>query len=620
MKQRGALKFLLFLWGTLFCLQVGRVGFMPLDQSIVFDGAWRLLCGQIPYRDFGTPDSLTPMVLQAGLFKAFGVSWLGYCLHAAVFNGLFCCLVFELLLALGSGYVAALLYGAVSGVVYYPPFGTPYREQHAFFFALLAILMAVVAANRRESWKTDLLWLGFPFAVALAYFSKQVPTVFIVPVVLLYLVLRGRGRVVRALTFSGLGAILVAVTVVLVAWAGRMEWKWIRLYFFELPAVVGADRLKTFSDPSQVLVNLVINKAFSRWTDPGVNVLLLCGLSVPVWYAFVSRCFQIRQGKRLALLLSTTLVFLPLAGGGLFAAYWWGDALPFLEIGLGMAVLTPCGLYVALAQNATARRVRRCLHRSFPEAILALGMTWTCLVFALLSWQQYDNSVALVFCGLGIGQVVVTRLAETLQGRLAGSASFRKTLRYVMGVLPWAFAALAVVQAERFHERVNVTRSVQDFEVQPSRELSGSVVSPALAFLVLDVPEFVRSGRPTPEWADSVRQTLGFLEERAGNFVLIGDSSILYALSGRPSVSPSLWFHPGLTIPPAGSSAFDQYQHLFVQNMNRYGVRFVVMEGERTWVETRLSSFPVLEEFVQRHRVGSSQFGAFTILELSDVR
>ena len=50
--------------------------------------------------------------------------------------------------------------------------------------------------------------------------------------------------------------------------------------------------------------------------------------------------------------------------------------------------------------------------------------------------------------------------------------------------------------------------------------------------------------------------------------------------------------------------------------MDRYAVRFVVLEGERTWVDTRLSSFPVLKEVVARRRVGEYRFGHFVIIEL----
>ena len=41
-------------------LYFGRRGFLPLDQSIVFDGGWRILNGQLPFRDFTAPSAIVP--------------------------------------------------------------------------------------------------------------------------------------------------------------------------------------------------------------------------------------------------------------------------------------------------------------------------------------------------------------------------------------------------------------------------------------------------------------------------------------------------------------------------------------------------------------------------------
>ena len=65
----------------------GFEGYMPLDQSIVWDGAWRVLQGQVPAIDFALPAGLTPILIQAGIFKIAGVAWAGYVAHAALANG-----------------------------------------------------------------------------------------------------------------------------------------------------------------------------------------------------------------------------------------------------------------------------------------------------------------------------------------------------------------------------------------------------------------------------------------------------------------------------------------------------------------------------------------------------
>jgi len=607
----------LFCWGCALCLSTGRIGFMPLDQSIVFDGAWRLLSGQVPFRDFTTPDGLTPIVLQALFFRALDVTWFAYCLHAAVFNGLFCCMAYGLLRGIGAPRAAALLYGALSGVVFYPPFGTPFRDQHAFFFSLLVILVSVAATNRPRSSEATFLWLLLPFALAMGYLSKQIPTVFVVPVVVAYLVLADREHIAGAMKWIGVGTVLVVATLFLLAWTAGVNWELVRLYLFDLPAETGRERLGLFENPRSLFINLLVNRGYSRTSDPGFSAFLVVGLLVPAWYASLANGFRrMKRPLRRILLTSSTVLLLVAGMGGLVLADRWGYAWRLQEIGLGLTLLTVSGIALAFGQGETIRNVRESLHRSFPALFLAAGMSLISVAFALFSSQGYENTLSLVFAALGVAQVCLMRLATTVTRQVGGPGRAWKISHRLIKALPWSLALLAIFQAQDFHRTVNVGRTVHEFQAPPSRDLGGSMVSPALDFLVWAVPGPARHGLSPIDHAESVRKTLAFFEERKGNFLLIGDTSILYALARRPSVPPSLWFHPGLTIPPEGSGAFERYERRLLEHMDRYAVRFVVLEGERTWVETRLSSFPALEEVVARRRVGEYRFGHFAIIEL----
>jgi hypothetical protein len=156
---------------------------MPLDQSIVFDGGWRILNGQTPFRDFTTPAGLVPIALQALFFKGLGVSWFVYCLHAALFNGLFCVLAFGLMLRLQAGAPAAAFYALLSGVVFYPPFGVPYMDQHAFFFSLATVVALVEGVTVPSGLRRTLAQAAVPWLLAVAYLSKQIPSVLVLPLV-----------------------------------------------------------------------------------------------------------------------------------------------------------------------------------------------------------------------------------------------------------------------------------------------------------------------------------------------------------------------------------------------------------------------------------------------------
>ena len=65
---------LLFAIGLGVNLTFGRRGFLPLDQSIVFDGGWRLVSGQVPFHDFVAPSGLVPSAIQAAFVSVLGVS------------------------------------------------------------------------------------------------------------------------------------------------------------------------------------------------------------------------------------------------------------------------------------------------------------------------------------------------------------------------------------------------------------------------------------------------------------------------------------------------------------------------------------------------------------------
>ena len=80
--------------------------------------------------------------MQAAVFEVLGVTWFVYCLHAAVVNGMFAVLVVALLRRLGAPVVACAYYGVLSAIVFYPPFGVPYPDQHAFFFSLALVYAA----------------------------------------------------------------------------------------------------------------------------------------------------------------------------------------------------------------------------------------------------------------------------------------------------------------------------------------------------------------------------------------------------------------------------------------------------------------------------------------------
>lgn len=526
---RPATQALLFAFGFGLCLHHGRVGLMPLDQSIVFDGAWRLLCGQVPFRDFTTPAGLVPMALQAALFRLFGVSWLVYCVHAAVMNGLFCLLVFRLLDRLGAGRVPAAFYAAASGVLFYPPFGVPYADQHAFFFCL-ALIVVLVEAGARDARPGR--WLATaPWLLAAAYLSKPIPTVFLLPLLALLLVWIGAERL-RAGASS-----LVASSAVLLA---------------SLTAALFA------VDRGQLAEFL--------FTRPG------------------------REGRgRLLALLDP----------GAFA----GQAAELLRAGMLLSL-------VPTILGAAALLGRRPIEGHHPEGpptawpppfarpALALYLLAVCAAFVMATDNQGENGIPYVFLCAGLVHAGVRN-------------------REGEGARPWARAAVlallatTAVDAFRFELRVNVTRMVHELDgVRAASPAEVRSLPSELAFLEWKLHPFYRF---EPK---DLGDVASFLRGREGAIYVFGDLTLLYALTGRESAGPTLWLHPGLTLPEPREPGFREWEGRLVRDLERRHVRFVVRESRQTYNGLRLSDLPGLVRFIETRGGRRLSFGPIDVIEL----
>jgi hypothetical protein len=476
-----ALGALVFVAGVALCLARGRVGYMPLDQSIVWDAGWRMLRGQVPLRDFTAPAGLVPGALQAVAFKAFGVSWLVYVAHAAVFNGAFGVLGQVFLRLRGVEPWSAAACGLLSTVVFYPPFGVPYLEQHSFFFALLAVVLAQAAAR----WPL-VAALVVP-ALVLGLLSKPIPAALFAPIALAFLP-RTRAVAVRAASGAA-GALALALVLFL---ALGMDGALAREALWQLPGSEGAGRLSRLTIGS-------VGETFARWSLVSLLALLL-----------------VRPAARLTL------------PGGLLAA--------------------------------------------------SLG-------FALLTNNQAENAAACLFLAVGLAQATLA------------------SPRLRMAVL-----ALAAVDALRFDARVNAPRLVHSLQDEPTVD-ARSELPAALSFLRWRLHFFYRY---TP--ADLGR-LVAFLRSQPGGVFLLGDSTIVYALSDKDSSSPVLWFHRRLTTPARDTPEFERFEARLRASLQAHDVRLVVLEGAETYDGLKPSRLPVLDGMLRAGRVVQT-IGPFTVVEI----
>jgi len=526
-------------FGVAVCLHYGRMGFMPLDQSIVWDAGWRLLGGQVPFRDFVTPTSLAPGLMQAAVFAALGITWLAYCVHAAVLNGLFALAVYGLLRGERLPILAAVVFGATSAVFFYPPFGVPYGDQHSFFFALLALAAASIAARAVPPRSTVAL-VAVPVLLVAAYLSKPVPAGFLVPAVALVALWPGEerwGRKLLVLLVSSLAAV-AAVALVFLALRADLGLAWD--YLVRMPLASGARRT-----------------LHAGWLEDRALAM-------------------VRVGGR---------------SGALF---------PWAALAASAAV---SGLLVGLIPRGPEAR-RRAREAVRPLAIAVLLWVGT-VMFVGVTRNQARNGHALLPLVLGLLSV-----ALVAAGRAWSLASDGGEGRRLVARLARAGSLLlllvAVVDAARFNATVNATRMVHDAGWDEQRAESNRGEGPAsLRFLEWGLP----STRYTPR---QLRDLVDALAIEPRPVLLVSDSLIVYALAGKPSINPNLWYHPGVSMPRVDDlERRERLEALFVERLERASPGLVVFDpppGSRLF---RLEMLPRVDAWLRARRCGVSRIGPF---------
>jgi len=165
---------------------VGHRGIYLYDQSSVFDGAWRILQGQVLYRDFFTPYGPVVFLIQSLFFRVTGVDFSSLVLSAAVSNSIAVLCVIWLLRRLFPDPIhrpTAIAAGLVTATGFQAPFGTLWFEQTGFLFNLLATACVVESISRRARLAMGLRVAAGCF-LAVSVLSKHSAGVVFLPVTL----------------------------------------------------------------------------------------------------------------------------------------------------------------------------------------------------------------------------------------------------------------------------------------------------------------------------------------------------------------------------------------------------------------------------------------------------
>ena len=456
----------------------------------------------------------------------------------------------------GGTLLLSFFYALLSGIVFYTPFGIPVQDQHAYFFTFLLIFLACLSSRVAKPLLKQLIFFSLPFVTIIAFLSKQIPTIFGVVLAGSILLVTERRNLFMLIRSIMVGALAVSILLLALYNTFGIDFELLKVYFYHLPAETGSAR-----------ITRVISSNFLR-----------------------------------------TIIYMN---------HHWRLFFPFALVSmvfLGVLLFVCMRFTFARTRPYWKELSKRMENNLFP-LFIAQFLLVICFLFVILTNNQRENGVPLIFISLGLTQIFVTAILNQDQYDNATLSFFRQ--RLVPCLMSFVLVGSSLWCAWNFDRQVNATRMVHDFIYQrndnqnPKQEMHET-----LSFLIWGVPKKYSGTR------EDFLKITDYFQRNTGNFYLLGDSSILYALTGRPSVNPVLWFHPGQTLPHKGSTFFPSFEGRLMEALRKYHVRYIVLEETRvaphisTWSGVNLEYFPALNELVQKKGCERKRFGPFTIIEL----
>lgn len=281
--------------------------------------------------------------------------------------------------------------------------------------------------------------------------------------------------------------------------------------------------------------------------------------------------------------------------------------LPPLNFQFRQLLLVPIYLFVA-------EWVWRLVKGSLPlpkypvkHLILGLSLVVCCSFFMRTSQNQPENGLCFAFLALGLG-------LEYWKVWIQDGFFSQK----LPATSPWIWRAVAVFVAGtaiwagiRFDREVNATRLVLDF---PAAQQAYSLDAPKSGIDGLEFQAPYEAGFNDPA------ALVNWLGTHDGEIGYFGDMRFLLALSGKNDNLPSLWMHPGLTMPKTESKDLEAFDKEFLQNLRSKPLKYMVFEhpNRLNYVGFQWECLPETAAFVESKRNSIETVGGFTIWKLGD--
>jgi 4-amino-4-deoxy-L-arabinose transferase-like glycosyltransferase len=577
-------------------LVVGRWGVFAYDQSLVFDGGYRILSGQVPHKDFFIPFPALCLYIQSFAFQLFGISYWSFVLPAAAMNAIATVCTIHIIKGLFPGLQwIGSVGGLMTAVFYYSIFGTTYPELTAFFFLFLAMSLLTFAGKNGHSnpWQGGGVYFWVGVCGALCLLCKQnagilgIPLLFTLFCFCYQLWQTGQWRCQPVFYFmSGVAVPLAAYA----TWVHNFsDWDAFQRYVFEIPREEGARRISGQA-PLHLISELIKGK--------GNDAICIMNISWVVYLAtFIlfshKNNLTSDQTFRLAIKASVLSIALVIFQNtfSLVSANNGINEKPFT----GIYVATVSGILFYLRQLSTANSKTKPLGKNYTYALLiASGV--------LTSASGNGDHIAGALIGLLLAlSSGMTKFRDRDTEKSGGQAMLAMVLNAVFYTFLLGTSLHAAISRN--------VHSTFDLDSGITPEFKDQIQARKLRGLRWGNPTMVHGYNVTSQ---EVNQLLDYLRTEGGNFWIFPDHTFLHAAGGVPSPQPILWFHKGLTYPNQYDPDLDQ---TIVNSLKKNHVRFIVVERPPGSLRSPgiLNDFPLLEDYLTKHYRKTAKFGMFEI-------
>jgi hypothetical protein len=385
--------------------------------------------------------------------------------------------------------------GLLTAVWFYPPFGTPWVDQTAFFFsfAALAVLLAGALRYRLDDLKSSLL-VGLCGCLAVASFlSKQNVGAFMFPLYPLLLVAACvRDRKVLITRSAAFVAGVAASAGCFMLWLNlESDPRRFVEYFFRVASDLGSERLDAF---------------------------------IRSWF-------------------------------GLLRPFFGGRGVPVVNLMTLGAFLIALVALVRTIRHARATGTMPDTRRLLAASMTCVYLILFQHVFVNTTLNQPENALAFAGTSFAIAVGLLLRMAG---GHPSGEGSREPTspagrARAVRSAVT-AVVVIAVVLASKTGIEVSMNRKVHD--IFRGSRFPRPIAVERLRPLRWAEPTRM-GGFEIPE--ESVVRLHRYLRQRKQNFFIFPDFTFLYGLLDVPSPQPVLWFHDGVTYSRGANADLDRW-------------------------------------------------------------